>query len=141
MGSERGHRAIPHTADVILEAWGPDVAGCLEEAVAGLASTYAELGEGTPLTARVVDIPSGRPETQLLDLLDEVIFTLDTSAHGVPVAADVHPGADGGLRVVLRLAPADRVAPTGSVPKAISHSGLRLDDGPEGVSCRFLVDV
>jgi SHS2 domain-containing protein len=140
MGDERGHRAIPHTADVILEAWAPDVAGCLEEAVAALASTYGEVDDGTALTARTVEVPPGQRETQLLDLLDEVIFALDT-AEGVPVAADVRLVADGSLQVVLRLVPLDRVAPTGSVPKGISRSELELRDSPKGVSCRFLVDV
>jgi SHS2 domain-containing protein len=140
MGDERGHRAIPHTADVILEAWAPDVAGCLEEAVAALASTYGEVDDGTALTARTVEVPPGQRETQLLDLLDEVIFALDT-AEGVPVAADVRQVADGSLQVVLRLVPLDRVAPTGSVPKGISRSELELRDSPKGVSCRFLVDV
>jgi SHS2 domain-containing protein len=140
MGDDRGHRAVPHTADVILEAWAPDLAGCFEEAVGALAGTYAEPDEGTPLTAHPLEVPPGPPETQLLDLLDEVIFALDT-ADGVPVAAHVRQVADGRLSVVLRLAPTDRVAPAGSVPKAISRSELRVLDSPGGVSCRFLVDV
>jgi SHS2 domain-containing protein len=35
----RGHRSLPHTADVIIDAWGPDQAACYEEAVAALVET------------------------------------------------------------------------------------------------------
>jgi hypothetical protein len=51
-GGVRGHRVLPHTADVIVEAWGPDLVSCCEEAVAGLAALYvdatrAEAGAGS----------------------------------------------------------------------------------------------
>lgn len=142
MDGERGHRAVPHTADVILEAWAPDVTGCFEEAVAALVTTCAELAgdEDAPFARHPLVVPAGPRESQLLHLLDEVIFALDT-ADGVPVAAEIGERVDGGLDVVLRLAPFDRVVPSGSVPKAISQSDLEVFDGPEGVSCRFLVDV
>jgi len=142
MDSGRGHRAVPHTADVILEAWAPDATGCFEEAVAALVDTCAELArdDDTHFAPRPLVVPAGARDTQLLRLLDEVIFALDT-AEGVPVAAEVREGVDGTLDVVLRLAPIDRVVPSGSVPKAISHSELQVHESPERVCCRFLVDV
>ncbi|HEY8524081.1 MAG TPA: archease [Acidimicrobiales bacterium] len=152
MGGERGHRAVAHTADVILEAWAPDLPGCLEEAVAALAEVYArpaasaegaedaEPAEGPAPVGRPVRIPPGLPETQLVDLLDEVLFALDTEVD-VPVAAEVRVTDGGALDAVLRLAPRDRVEPAGAVPKAISRSELAVRQTPEGVSCRFLVDV
>jgi SHS2 domain-containing protein len=140
MRRDRGHRSVPHTADVILEAWGPDLASCLEEAVGALVGTYAEVEARGRRTGHPVELPPGPPEGLLLDLLDEVVFALDT-ADGVPVAATVRSLDDAGLEAVVWLAAAEDTTPTGSVPKAVSHSELMVHEGPEGVSCRFLVDV
>jgi SHS2 domain-containing protein len=145
-GDERGHRMLDHTADVILEAWGPDLAACCEEAVAALVETYAERGPGTsgssaarPLGS-AVRLPPASPEELVLRVLDEVVYALDTSP-AVPVAATVTPRADGGLDVELQTVARAVVEPTGSVPKAIARSGLEVVHRPGRVRCRVLVDV
>ena len=53
----RGHRNLPHTADVIIEAWGPDLAACAEEAVAALIETYANARHPAVLAEREVHVP------------------------------------------------------------------------------------
>src|SRR5690606_8388519 len=125
MPPDRGHRAVPHTADVILEAWAPDLAACLEEAVEALVAIYAEAETDARREPYEVHLPPGPPERLLVDLLDEVVFALDT-ADGVPVGAAVRSLDDAGLDAVLWLAPPDQVSPTGSVPKAVSHSELSV---------------
>lgn len=146
----RGHRAVPHTADVIVEAWGPDVPSCCEEAIAALIATYADAGTPPIVGQHHVHIAPASPlaatpagagaEAILLDALEEVIFTLDTAA-GVPVRARAIPADDGGLDLLLDLADPHDVAGTGAVPKAISRSGLHVAIGPAQVRCQFLVDV
>lgn len=136
----RGHRPVPHTADVILEAWGPDRAACFEEAVAALAAIYAEPVDVGGAVHRAVHVAPGTDEALLLGLLDEVIFALDTDEL-VPVGARVATAADGGLDMVLLAADRARVRPAGSVPKAVSRSELAVASTPDGVRCRFLVDV
>jgi SHS2 domain-containing protein len=144
--SARGHATVDHTADVILEAWGPDLAACCEEAVAALVGTYAvvtrSVGAPTapPIPGEVVHLAAAPREALLVAVLDEVIFWLDTS-RAVPVAAVVSRAADGGLDLRLLLADPDTVAATGSVPKAVSRSNLDLVDEPGRVRCRFLVDI
>jgi SHS2 domain-containing protein len=123
---------------VIVEAWGPDLAACCEEAVAGLVAVYAEAASGGGHDRRRVHVEPAPSDVQLLDLLEEVIFTLDTAV-GVPVAAEVVAASDGGLDVTLLLAAG--ATGTGAVPKAISRSGLRVDEAGGRVRCRFLVDV
>jgi SHS2 domain-containing protein len=135
----RGHRALPHTADVILEAWGPDLPACCEEAVGALAATYVAPGAPAAREHRL-HLPPGPDESLLLDLIDEVIFVLD-AADAVPVRARVARAADGGLDVRLALAARPAVTPAGAVPKAVSRSELRVDAAPGAVRCRFLVDV
>jgi SHS2 domain-containing protein len=139
-GRRRGYRSRPHTADVLLEAWGPDLPSCCEEAVAALVSIY--LGRvGDPATGRrELRLPAATDESLLVDLLEEVIFTLDT-ADAVPFRAEVRSTPDGGLDANLLLADPEHLEETGAVPKAISRSGLVVTTQAKGVYCRFLVDV
>ncbi len=131
---------MPHTADVILEAWGPDLASCCEEAVAALVGTFVARTEGGIVGEHRTRLSSEPEESLLLDVLEEVIFTLDT-AEEVPVGADIRSTHDGGLDVVLRLAERTTLEATGAVPKAVSRSGLRVDVEPGQIFCRFLVDL
>jgi SHS2 domain-containing protein len=136
----RGHRTLPHTADVILEAWGPDLATCCEEAVAALVETYADSQSATVVGERAVHVAPAPAHDMLVDVLDEVIYALD-GAEGVPVGARVTSGEDGGVAVRLALADPAGVEPTGAVPKAISRSGLEVTRHGDAVRCRVLVDV
>jgi SHS2 domain-containing protein len=139
----RGHRILPHTADLIVEAWGPDLAACVEEAIAALISICVNVRSASIECTRWAHIGPGSYESLLLAALDEVIFLLDTSPD-VPVGADVFlRGDDVGehLDLGLLLAAPASVEPAGSGPKAISRSGLEVDASPDGVRCCFLVDV
>jgi SHS2 domain-containing protein len=136
----RGHRAVPHTSDVILEAWGADLASCCEEAVTALLGSFIDVRAAVVVEERILEISTASPDLALLALLDEVLFVIDT-ADSVPVAAHVTPGPDGTLRVQLDGADPRSVEPSGAAPKAISRSGLRVEVGPSGVRCAFLVDV
>ncbi len=139
----RGHRILPHTADLIVEAWGPHLAACVEEAIAGVIGICVDARSASIDGIRSVRLDPGSEESVLLAALDEVIFTLDTSPD-VPVGAKVFSrGDDVGKRLDLELllaSPAS-VSPTGAGPKAISRSGLTVDVSPGEVRCSFLVDV
>jgi SHS2 domain-containing protein len=138
--SLRGHRAVPHTADVILEAWGPDLVSCLEEAVAALVGVFVDVRAADVVERRNVHLRPEAPESLLLEVLEEVIFALDT-AEAVPVRVEVHTARDGGLDLELLLADPQTVTPTGAVPKAVSRSELEVRSRDGVVRCRFLVDV
>lgn len=138
--TRRGHRSVAHTADVILEAWGPDQPACVEEAVAAVVGLFVDTGDARVIDRHVVNIAAGAPEDQLLAVLDEMILTLDTN-DAVPVSAEI-TGPDGrGLHVTLLLADANSVTPIGPAPKAIARSELSVRADDRGVSARFLVDV
>jgi hypothetical protein len=51
----------------------------------------------------------------VLNVLDEVLFTLDT-VDGIPIGAEVRTARDGGLDVVLAFADPRSVTATGAVP-------------------------
>lgn len=131
---------MPHTADVILEAWGADFTACCEQAVAALVGIYADADAAKTVRTLSVNIEADTDEALLLDLLEEVIFILDT-AGDIPVAAAVRTSDGGGFDVDLRLCALESIESTGSVPKAIARSELAIERTEDRVLCRFLVDV
>lgn len=136
----RGHRTVAHTADVILEAWGPDLSACVEEAVAALVACYADPAGAEVVRQRSARVAPGTPEDVLLDVVDEVLLALDTEPDP-PVAVRAAPAPDGGLDLVIDLAARGTVAPAGAAPKAVSRSELSVSATDTGVRCRMLVDV
>lgn len=135
-----GYRQVEHTADTIVEAWGQDLAECMEQAVVGLVATFADLA-AAPVTDTFVVGLSGRTRDELLlELLDEVLYQLDVAGR-VPVRAKVGFDADGMALASLDMTRVDAVEQIGSPPKAISRHGLTIAPGDNGWTCRFLVDV
>jgi SHS2 domain-containing protein len=135
----RGHRTLPHTADLRLEAWAATREACLLEAVAGLVDSFADTTRAEPGWTVTADLAASTDEDALVAVLDEVIYRLDTE-HAVPVAVDVEPSANG-VRVRLQLAAVDGIELTGAVPKAVTLHQLRVTHGPDGWSCGVTVDV
>ena len=71
IGTETGHRALPHTADLIVEAWAPSRSGCLEELVRGVVETFADTTTATDATREVpLEIGAARDEDLVVVLLD-----------------------------------------------------------------------
>lgn len=136
---ERGYEVRAHTADEILEAWGPSREACLEEAVHALVESFADVsGAGW---CRYLEVPLAGDDVELLvGLLDEVIFRLDAD-DGVPVRVRVRK-TRGGVLVDLWLADRRRVTGVGAAPKGVSYSGLEFDEDDAGQwHCRAIVDV
>ncbi|WP_433280372.1 archease [Micromonospora sp. CA-244673] len=135
----RGHRNVPHTADVRIEAWAPDREGCVAEAVSALVDTFVDT------TAAVADgetgfrVPPGADADLLVGVLDEVIFRLETEG-ALPLETEVR-AADGGLAVRWRTTGTDSVELIGAVPKAVSLHELRFAAEPAGWRCAVTLDV
>ncbi len=135
----RGHTIRAHTADEILEAWGPTREACLEEAVLGLVSTVADVDGVGWSWHRAVEL-AGTDEELLVALLEEVIFDLDTSGE-LPVRVLVRPHADG-VVAHLWLAHLARVTARGATPKGVAYSQLTMrEERPGRWRCRVTIDV
>lgn len=135
-----GHRLLPHTADVVLEAWAPSRERCLAEAVRGLVAVFADTAG--MVAGRSVGFTLGRAgdEELLVRLLEEVIYLVEVEGL-VPVEVHVEPAADGGLGGrfdVVPLAPAMVVGPAA---KAVAWHQLSFAPGRAGWTCRVTVDV
>jgi SHS2 domain-containing protein len=141
--SGAGHRALPHTADVRVEAWAPSREGCVAEAVAGMVAGFADLSAAAPIetVTRRIDrsIDRAADDDLLVGVLEEVIYLLDTRGL-LPVATDVVADG-GGLVVRFDMADADQVPPIGAVPKAVSLHDLRFERRDGGWWCAVTLDV
>jgi SHS2 domain-containing protein len=134
-----GHRSVPHTADVRIEAWAPTRERCVAEAVAALVDSFAEAPDSEPAQTVRFHVDPGSDEDMLVAVLDEVIFRLDVEGQ-LPVAAEV-AASDGGLDVQLRTVDAGRTELVGAVPKAVSLHELRFGRDADGWSCQVTLDV
>ncbi|MGP3975646.1 archease [Streptomyces sp. 8N114] len=151
---ERGHRAVSHTADVRIEAWGADREQCLAEAVLGMVDCFADRSGAEAHSVRRVRVAGNSDADLLATLLDEIVFRLEV--HGeVPVAVETETGGTGGtdsgpetesgreVAADVRLSVTDlgSVPVIGAPPKGVSWNELRLAQDPSGWSCAVTVDV
>lgn len=120
---------MPHTADIIVEAWAPTRELCLAEAVKGLTTSYADTSTAVPSARHTFRIVATTEEQTLAFVLDEALYVLDALGE-VPIEAhfDTAPGE---LHGRFELAPVGEVELVGSVPKGIALSGLTMvsEDG------------
>lgn len=134
-----GHRAVPHTADLRIEAWAPSPQGCLAEAVHAMVESVVDVADAEQVATREVPLSGNDPAAWLVTLLDDVIYLMDV--HGeLPREVSVEPGDDG---LVARLAMVDaEVLPTvGAVPKAVALHELRFSGDADGWRCSVTLDV
>lgn len=125
---------------MIVEAWGADLASCIEAAVDGLVSIFLDTRRAKVVDHSAVHLPRAPSDALLLHVLEAAIFAVDTESL-VPIRARTVATDDGGLDVTFRLADRRSVTLTGSVPKGISRSELCVEHVAGEVRCRFLVDV
>jgi SHS2 domain-containing protein len=137
---DTGHRVLPHTADVIVEAWAPNRAGCLEELVRGVVDTFADVGTVTATREIPLEVGAARDEDVVVAIFDDVCYLLDADGL-VVVDVALEEEEDGNFDGIFFVAPVDAVVPTGAPPKGISRSDLQF--GPDGNRwrARAIVDV
>jgi SHS2 domain-containing protein len=135
----RGHTMRAHTADEIVEAWGPTREACLEEAATCLARGIASVEREGGRRHREIEL-GGSDEELLVALLEEVIYLLDAE-EVVPARVQVVGHGDTML-VHLWLTDLRWATPTGAAPKGISYSGLSfVEERPDRWRCTATVDV
>jgi SHS2 domain-containing protein len=140
VNTETGHRVLPHTVDVIVEAWAPTRAGCLEELVRGVVGTFADVRGVTPTREIALEVGAARDEDVVVALFDDVCYLLDADGL-VVVDVILEEEEDANFDGSFFVASVDSVVPTGAVPKGVSRSDLQfgLEDGLW--RARVIVDV
>lgn len=80
----RGHRLLPHTADVGLQAWAPDLPDVFEEAAGALAELAADIAPGTPLRdPEPIELDAADPAGLAYAWLNELIGLADRSGEAL----------------------------------------------------------
>ncbi|MEV5986728.1 archease [Streptomyces sp. NPDC052051] len=134
-----GHRGVPHTADLRVEAWAPTREECLAQAVRAVCESFLDLTGAVGVRDTDVVVRGERDEDVLVALLEEILYRLDTAGE-IPVEVTPVAVADG-VRVGLRMADVAALPLTGAVPKAVTLHRLDFRPGPEGWTCAVTLDV
>lgn len=139
-GDEAGHRLVAHTADVIIEAWGPTRESCMVHAVHGLVDTFAEL-EDAPVVRSVPFALAPESDRELLVmLLEEVLYTHEVLGV-LPLEVEIVATDDGGIAGSFEVVPVTEAQAVGAVPKAVSRHGLQMARTDGTWSARATIDV
>ena len=134
-----GHRVVPHTADVIIEAWGASKLECFEEAVRALVESFARFTQSAPTPGPVTF--DGRDDDALLVARrDEVVYVIDLLGT-VPANVVLDETEDGTVVGFMDLAPISEVEIVGAPPKGVSLSDLSVIRENGRWRCRATIDV
>jgi SHS2 domain-containing protein len=137
----RGHRTVPHTADLIIEAWGATALECLEEAAAALVDSFAEVTDAAATDTVPVMFDYAPDDAEaLVALLEEIVYLVDALGV-VPVDVALEATENGGLAGYFETVPVSRVAVSGASPKGVSRSELDLRHDQGRWRCRAVIDV
>jgi SHS2 domain-containing protein len=140
MNRSAGHRLVPHTSDRLIEAWGPDRATCLTEALTALVEGFAEVGDAAATQVVPLAADPGLAADELVSLFEDVIYGLDVLS-AVPVRFHLAETEDGGIAGDMEVVPVQETVAVGPAPKGVSYHELSMVDGERGWRCRVLVDV
>jgi SHS2 domain-containing protein len=132
-----GHRLVPHTADIALEAWAPIKYECVAPAVYALVDSFTELPDDAPRDSVILAVDPTSDEDFPVSVLDEVIYQMEV--HGrVPADVSIDENTNA---VRLATVPTDEVRIVGALPKAVSLHELRFTQVGGAWQCHVTVDV
>lgn len=134
-----GHRTVPHTADLRIEAWAPTREGCIRQAVLGAVESFLDTSSAHPDRARLRRLTADRDDDLLVAVLEEVIYFLDAVGEA-PVDLDL-TRVNGALDVDFTMVDAGTLPQVGAVPKAVSLNELRFSRDRNGWRCLVTLDV
>jgi SHS2 domain-containing protein len=134
-----GHRWVPDGNGRVIEAWGPDAATCLTEALVALVDGFAEVNDAP--TAHILPVSVGEgPEDALTSLVEEVIDTIRTFSV-VPVRFHLAETEDGGFAGDMEVVPMRNAVLKQPIPTAVSFAGLSMGTDGSQWSCHVRVDL
>jgi SHS2 domain-containing protein len=137
----RGHKSVPHTADLRIEAWGLTREDCIAEAVRGLVESFAQVSAAGSQHASKRHLTADSDAELLAAAVDEVIYCVDAEGQ-IAAEVEVSRAADGGIDLRMRTVPARAAEIIGAAPKAAAMSGLACAADPSGRwSCAVTIDV
>jgi len=137
--STAGHRVRPLTVASVIEAWGPDQASCVSEALCGLVESFAEVPDAAATRILPLNAAPGGPQDALVSLLEDVIYALDVFSV-VPVRFHLAETEVGGITGDMEVVPDTEVRLLGPIPKAVAYHELSIARVERGWWCHVLVE-
>lgn len=134
-----GHTSLADGAARVIEAWGPDAATCLTEALIALVEGFAEIGDAPATRVLPISVAEG-PEDALTSLIEEIIDAMETFSV-VPVRFHLTDAEDGGFAGDMEVVPVRDVTLVRPLPTAVSFQGLSVIGDDRGWRCHVRVDV
>lgn len=130
----RGHYAMPHTADVQIEAWAPTREECVEEAVSAVVEGLADIPAVVDQRmATWFPVPAAKDADLLVMVLDEVIYRMGTTGQ-IPVRTRISARSEDGLDVLQWVV--DSEIAGGAVPReGVGLHGLTFAASESGWRC------
>lgn len=135
-----GHRILPHTADLALEAWAPTRQECIAQAVAALVESFADVTSAVPRESVALALDEASDEDLLVAVLNEVIYQMEVYGR-VPVDVSIDGEGQGRTDVRFAAVPVEDVDFVGAIPKAVSLHELQFAHSGGGWRCHVTVDV
>jgi SHS2 domain-containing protein len=134
-----GHRKLPHSAEVMVSAWAPTREECVDQAVRGLVSCFADVPRPLPDQPVRFSLRPDNDAALLVGVLEEAIFAVD--ARGlIPVRTYLWSTAGGEIAGEFDVVACSAVRMHGRVPKAVTLNQLSLTDGGMW-RCKIAVDI
>jgi SHS2 domain-containing protein len=134
--SEAGFRELDHTADRVLEIWGPDLSTLLEQAARGMYSLMGMILQSEPRMIKVLQIQIAEPEMLLVKFLQEILYLAEMETLGFD---HYELKLDGkGLTAVLAGAKYESLE---KEIKAVTYHNLKIEHSRPGLSVKIVFDV
>ncbi|MBN1421779.1 MAG: archease [Planctomycetes bacterium] len=138
---EGGFRAIDHTADAGIEAFGPSPEALFEQFFRGLISLLTDPRAIRPREERAVEVEGVDREDLLVRWLGEILY-LVLVENWLPATARVEDLGEDRIRSALRGEPFDAARHAIKLEvKAATHHGLRIVEDGGVWSARVIFDL
>jgi len=136
----RGFRFLPHTADLLVEARGEDLAELFSCCAVALFSLITDRRFVRPVETRTVSVAAAAPEDRLYLLLREALLLFSAGGFLARTVSVTMKGITANLLAAGE--PADFARhPARREVKAVTAHAMTIRKTPHGVVARYVVDV
>jgi len=138
--AEAGFEHLPHTADLKIRAWAPDLSGLIEQAARALIDLLVE-GEAEPTEQVEIAAEGHDAEETLLDCLREVLLLRELRGL-LPVTAEVPEAGEQSATCRIGAVPAEEAAELlGEEIKAVTYHDLEIRREDDRLVVEVVFDV
>ena len=136
---------LDHTADVQIHAWGPDLAGALEQTGMGMFGYMTELESVDVSYSYDVEAQGSDADSLLFHFLDEWLFAFSAEPFFIPRVIRVLELDQTNWRLKARgwgeTFQARTKHPQGTEVKAITYSNMQIHSQPDKTDVYVILDV